>query len=138
MLAFSLSSSAELPEWPAPHGKPDFKKILDMRFGVIVHELCLDEGKANKLRPLYMEYCQKVGEIFRPQQKPKPKDQRTDAEVEQEIKADFTKAKKMVNLRETYYNKFRKILTPKQIEKIYDIERNEQRMIHQHRFAPKK
>lgn len=132
LLAFvSLTASADCQQ---PRQKPDFKSIVEKRFCVIVHELELDEAKAAKLKPLYMEYCRQMGDLFKPQPNKKPRDQRTDAEIEQDIKADFDRAKKMINLRETYYTKIRKLLTPKQIEKIYSIERDEQRKINQHRM----
>lgn len=126
--AFSLSVSANEPL----SGGPDFKEIVEKRYEVIVHELCLDDAKAKAVRPIYMEYCQKMGELFKPQPNSKPRDQRTEAEVEADIKREFCKAKQVVTLRETYYCKLRKYLTPKQILKIYDIERKEQRMIRQH------
>lgn len=54
----------------------------------------------------------------------KRKAERTDAETEEVIKYQFEMAKQKVEIREKYYTKFRKFLTPKQIEKIYDSERN--------------
>lgn len=126
--AFSLSVAANEPN----NGGPDFKQIVEKRYEVIVHELNLDDAKAKAVRPIYMEYCQKMGELFKPHANKKPRDQRTEAEVEAEIKADFCKAKQVISLRETYYCRLRKYLTPKQILKIYDIERKEQQMIRQH------
>ena len=53
----------------------------------------------------------------------KRKTERTDAETEEVIKHQFAMAKQKVEIREKYYAKFRKFLSPKQIEKIYDSER---------------
>ena len=130
LLTLSLSVCAESLQ----KGRPDFKQIVEKRFDVIAHELDLDKNKFNALKPIYMEYCRKLGGLFKfSPEKFKNRDQRTDEEIEQDFKADFTRARKMVDIRETYYNKFRKYLTPRQIEKIYDIERREQRMFHKHR-----
>ncbi len=127
MLSFCVSSQAQQRE------RPDYNKILEKRCEYIAHELNLDENKEKCFKPIYMEYCRKIGELFKPDPNRvrKPKDQRTDAEVEQEIKADFARAKKIVEIRECYYAKFRKILCPKQIERIYEIERKEQKTMHQ-------
>lgn len=130
LLAFTLSANADCPQ--QPNKKPDFQSIVEKRFCVIAHELCLDESKANQVRPLYFEYCKKMGELLKPKGPKKPMDQRTDAEIEQDVKANFAKAKSIVQLRETYYNKLRKLLTPKQIVKIYEIEQAEQRKFRQH------
>lgn len=126
MLSFSICSQAQKE-------RPDFKKIMEKRCEYIAHELNLDDNKEKAFKPIYMEYCRKIGELFKPDPNRvrKPKDQRTDAEVEQEIKADFARAKRIIEIRECYYAKFRKILCPKQIEKMYSIERKEQQTMHQ-------
>lgn len=126
MLAFCISSQAQKE-------RPDFNRINEKRCEYIAHELNLDENKEKAFKPIYMEYCRKIGELFKPDPNRvrKPRDQRTDAEVEQDIKADFARAKRIVEIRECYYVKFRKILSPKQIEKIYAIEKQEQQRMHQ-------
>ena len=53
-----------------------------------------------------------------------PRSTLTDAEVEQVIKARFAQSRKMLDIREKYYNEFRKILSPKQIAKIYQTEKS--------------
>ena len=47
----------------------------------------------------------------------------TDAEVEQHIKDRFAHSRMMLDLQEKYYTEFRKVLSPKQIEKIYQMEK---------------
>ena len=56
--------------------------------------------------------------------KPEPKPLLTDAEVEQQIKGRFAQSRRILDVREKYYNEFRKILSPKQIMKIYQTEQN--------------
>lgn len=131
LATLSITANAQNQQNNKP--RPDFQSIVEKRFCVIAHELDLDEAKTKSLKPLYFEYCRKMGELFKPGARKKSCD-RTDAEIEQDIKNDFAKAKQIINLRETYYAKLRKFLTPRQIEKIYDIERSEQRKIHQHNY----
>ena len=52
-----------------------------------------------------------------------PRSTLTDAEVEQVIKARFAQSRKMLDIREKYYNEFRKFLSPKQIQKMYNMEK---------------
>lgn len=56
--------------------------------------------------------------------KPQPKSVLTDAEMEQQIKGRFAQSRKILDVREKYYDEFRKILSPKQIMKIYRTEQN--------------
>ena len=120
-------------EAQAQRERPDFNTILEKRCEYITHELNLDDSKEKAFKPIYMEYCKKMAELFKPDpNKRKPKDQKTEAEVEQDIKDNFARAKKIVCIREYYYAKFRKFLTPKQIVKIYEIERQEQQKMNKH------
>lgn len=137
ILAFSLGAYACGPGMQN-QGKPSFQQIVEKRYEVIVHELNLDDHKAKAVKPIYLEYCRKCGEIFKPKGPKKSRDQFSEAEMETMIKDNFKKSREILNLRETYYNKLRKYLTPKQLVKIYDIERREQRMIRQHHEKQRK
>ena len=53
-----------------------------------------------------------------PQEKAIP----TDAEIEKRIKDGFAREKALLNAKERYYNEFRKVLTPQQIQKMYTME----------------
>ena len=46
----------------------------------------------------------------------------TDAEAEKEIKARMERSQKILDLREKYYKEYSKFLTPKQIQRVYDLE----------------
>ena len=50
--------------------------------------------------------------------------QLTDADIEKRILDGFTRSKKILEIRERYYKEFRSFLTPRQIEKIYSLERD--------------
>ena len=54
----------------------------------------------------------------------RPPNRPTDAEVEQAIKARFAQSRKILDVREKYYNEFRKFLSPKQIQKMYNMEKH--------------
>ena len=44
----------------------------------------------------------------------------TDAEVDKMMRERFAVSRKMLDVREKYYDEFRKFLTPKQVQKIFD------------------
>jgi hypothetical protein len=47
----------------------------------------------------------------------------TDAEVEKSIKDQFDHSQKILTLRQEYYKKYSKFLTPKQIQRVYELEK---------------
>lgn len=47
--------------------------------------------------------------------------------MEKAIKDRFAQSRKILDIREKYYNEFRKILSPKQIMKIYQLEKGNAR-----------
>ena len=44
----------------------------------------------------------------------------TDAEVDKMMRERFATSRKMLDIREKYYDEFRKFLAPKQVQKIFD------------------
>jgi hypothetical protein len=44
----------------------------------------------------------------------------TDAEVDKKMRDRFKQSRKMLDIREKYYDEFRKFLSPKQVQKVYD------------------
>jgi hypothetical protein len=58
------------------------------------------------------------------------KELQTDAEVEKMIKKRFAQSRKMLDIREKYYDKFRKFLSPKQIQKVYEMDMKDTRRFH--------
>lgn len=112
----------------------DREQMQKMQYDQIIKELALDDATAAKFAPAYKQYMtelqairtvEKRGDASRKAavDKQTPKPIPTDAEVEQAIKERFAQSRKMLDLREKYYAEFRKFLSPKQIQKIYAIEK---------------
>ena len=49
-----------------------------------------------------------------------PKQMPTDAEVDKMMRERFAQGRKMLDIREKYYDEFRKFLSPKQVQKVYE------------------
>ena len=109
-----------------------------MQCNQVVKALLLDDATAAKFTPVYMQYLKelsesrisnsrklKAKETATPEnvQKTEPKSIPTDAEVEKAIKDRFAQSRKILDIREKYYNEFRKFLSPKQIQKMYNMEK---------------
>ncbi len=125
--------------------RPTQEQMLQMQCNHIIKALALDDATAAKFAPVYKKYMEalrsvrKMGQPEKAQKKaggdnvekdknlknrPVPKPLPTDAEVEAAIKARFAQSRKMLDIREQYYNEFRKFLSPKQIQKMYNMEKN--------------
>lgn len=106
----------------------------------IVAALALDDATAAKFVPVYENYLTDMRAVHgmnagkkaaksvtkegtTPAAKPAVKPVPTDAEVEQAIKSRFAQSRKMLDVREKYYNEFRKVLSPKQIMRVYQLEK---------------
>jgi hypothetical protein len=82
----------------------------------------LDDAETAKFKPVYTKYMEEMRAV-RDMNPRAPRSTLTDAEVEQVIKARFAQSRKMLDIREKYYNEFRKFLSPKQIQKMYNMEK---------------
>ena len=102
--------------------RPDREKIQAMQCNQVVKALMLDDATAAKFTPIYLQYLKELRES-RISSSRKSKPIPTDAEVEKAIKDRFAQSRKMLDIREKYYDEFRKILSPKQIMKIYQLEK---------------
>jgi len=108
--AQSKKSKKEAPKDPTEH----FVKALE-----------LDDAAAAKFADVYKAYREDV-KALRPEKNGERKrpDEKTDAEVEAEIQAQFDQSQKLLDLRKSYYGKFREFMTPKQIQKFYMMEKH--------------
>lgn len=120
--------------------RPTQEQMIQLQSSQMVKTLMLDDATAAKFTPVYTRYLEELracrvmnqaGRGNRPsgvrnqttEAKPAVKPVLTDAEVEKQIKEQFAQSRKILDIREKYYNEFRKLLTPKQIAKIYQTER---------------
>lgn len=118
--------------------KPRFtpEQMMEMQTNRIVKALALDDATTAKFTPVYTQYLKDLrecrAEAWKQMKQDKAeagkqpgakKEMLTDAEVEQRIKDRFAHSRKMLDFQEKYYTEFRKVLSPKQIEKIYQMEK---------------
>ena len=133
---FSLSAQNQVNKDKRQRHTPE--QFMERQTNQMVNTLMLDDAAAARFVPVYQNYLKELREcrmMNRRQlssgqgteqkgMKPQPKPVLTDAEVEQQIKGRFAQSRKILDVREKYYDEFRKILSPKQIMKIYRTEQN--------------
>lgn len=115
--------------------RPTPEQMMQWQTNRMVKTLMLDDATAAKFTPVYEKYLKELRDCRMMNYKDKAKDKSaeakqtpkpmpTDAEIEKQIKDQFAQSRKILDIREKYYNEFRKILSPKQIVKIYQAEKN--------------
>ena len=121
--------------------RPTPEQMVQMQTKQIVNTLMLDDATAAKFTPVYEKYLKELRECrmmnFKPRArkdaaqgteantaKETRKPVMTDAEIAKMLKDQFAQSRKMLDIREKYYNEFSKILSQKQIMKIYQQEKS--------------
>ena len=101
------------------------EQFSEAQANAIAHSLALDDVTTKKFVDIFCAYkaqIRKNSPHFIKESKEKPL---TDEQVEQNIKAHFSFSHKLLDIRENFYTKFRKVLTPHQIQRIYEFEKRE-------------
>jgi len=86
----------------------------------IAADLALNEDLTAKFVDTYTQ-CQKEVWALGPRVKRNP--QGTEEQTEQQLKQRFEMSEKLLNIRQKYYKKYSTFLTQKQIERVYQIEK---------------
>ena len=139
-LGSQMTLSAQNKENKERKQHPTPEQMMQMQTNQMVRALMLDDATAAKFTPIYEKYlkereCRMMN--FKPRArkdaaqgteantaKETPKPVMTDAEIAKMLKDQFAQSRKMLDIREKYYNEFSKILSQKQIMKIYQQEKS--------------
>lgn len=94
----------------------------------IARELAFDETTAQKFLETYCAYQQEMWALG-PRHKAKAENEE---EAEQAIKERFERSQQILDLREKYYEEYSKFLTQKQIQRVYELERQAMNRLEKH------
>ena len=138
LMGSQMTLSAQNTDNKQKKQRPTPEQMVQMQTKQIVKTLMLDDATAAKFTPVYEKYLKELRECRMMTHKArteKTKAQGTDANVKKErpsmtddeiatmLRNQFTQSRKMLDVREKYYNEFSKILSQKQILKIYQQEK---------------
>ena len=104
---------------------PIRERILNAKFNEICRRMELEISKAEQLRPVYRSFEREKAALMldnRAGEFAFPDSSLTEKQQDEFYLQSLDKAKKLVELRETYYPKFRTVLTPKQVVQFNRIE----------------
>ena len=116
------------------HKRMTVEQMTDKQANKIVGDLGLDDKTAAKFKDVYAKYMKEMNDLrkegmdFRMRGRIQKGDtlakmkmqMPTDAEVDKMMRDRFKQSRKMLDIREKYYDEFRKFLSPKQVQKVYD------------------
>jgi len=111
-----------------PHQRMSREQLAEKQAKHIAHELAFDETTTQQFIETYCAYQQEVWALG-PRQKPEPTN---DEEAEQAIKERFERSQQILDLREKYYEEYSKFLTQKQIQRVYELERQAMNRLEKH------
>lgn len=134
VFGFTSLSAQEMPQQKdRPRLTPE--QLAEHKANEIASQLAFDDATASKFVATYTDYQKEVEAIRQSAPQPLKADSlRSDEETEQSIKAGFENQQKMLDLRKEYYEKYRKFLSPKQIERVYSLDREERNQPMRPRF----
>lgn len=88
----------------------------------IANQLALNDETSEKFT---IEYCSYMKELWAigPRAGKKQQGEMTDAQAEAKTKQDFERSQKILDLRTKYYKRYSNFLTQRQIQRVYEIEK---------------
>ncbi|MCE5347531.1 MAG: hypothetical protein LLG13_14775 [Bacteroidales bacterium] len=110
------------------------ERILIAKMQEIKRSLDLDQATVNRLSPIYRQYEKEIEGIkIRGQERLMiiNSDSLTAEEAESLVLTQLQNAKKLLDIREEYYYKFKTVLSPQQIIKLYQTEAEIRRKVMQ-------
>ena len=136
MVASTCMAMVQQPEGGKKPGEgkgkcPNMEQLTKMQAARISQSLGLDDKTSQKFIETFSQ-CRKEMAASRPRHQHKKRMEMTDAEVDKAIKADFAQGRKLLDIREKYYKAYSKFLSPKQIQRVYDMERQDMQRFAKH------
>lgn len=88
----------------------------------IARQVPLNDKKTARFIPVY---CRKQQEIWAlaPQRRRQKQQGNGNDEAQADIEARFSRSEKVLAIRKKYYKEYRRFLTPKEIERVYELEK---------------
>lgn len=109
-----------------PHGDPPRGGDPSVHIELIAQSLGLSDQRQSDFVEIYKHYNEEMGQIARRDRGGKDL---TDEQIEQRILQSFDHSEETTALKRKYYYKFKEVLSPKEILRMYNVEREFRRRI---------
>lgn len=108
------------------------EELAEKQARYIAHSIALDDKTTDRFVKTYGDFQKEIWALGPRISLRKQAGGDTDANIQQR----FERSKQILAIREKYYNIYRQFLTPKQIERVYELERQMMRQL-EHRHSPR-
>lgn len=136
MMMAACSTAVQAQDAPSKKQRKSREQVAEAQARHIAHSLALDDATAQQFIQAFQDYQKEVWALG-PKVHPGSKKNQTDAEAEKAIKSSFEHSQKILDLREKYYQRYSQFLTPKQIQRVYKLEKKAMKRIAKHRQMKK-
>lgn len=99
------------------------EQLAEVQARHIAQQLAFDDETTAKFVDTYSR-CQKEVWSLAPRKRVGKGASKNDRETEEAIEERFDRSQKLLDIRKKYYKEYSKFLTPKQIQRVYSIEKN--------------
>lgn len=100
------------------------EQMVEAQAQHIAKEMAFDDAVSARFVKTFCEYQKEVWALGPRQKSQRKGDQnQSEADAEKAMKERFEHSQKILNLREKYYGEYSKFLTQKQIQRVYQLER---------------
>lgn len=112
------------------------EQMMQRQTRYVVKQLELDDAKQDNFIAIYKKYQNELRSCHESMRNKfekkniKNHEELTDAQITERIEARFAQSRKILDIREKYYQEFKQILTPRQIQKMYRAEKEIQKKVH--------
>lgn len=127
ILSLFIASFCTMPAMAQKAGKGSEQRVAHM-----VQILALDDATSASFTPLYSKYRQEMQAARQKHKRIKPTKKKgggttplTDEQVRKNIETSFALSQSILDIRKKYYKEFLKILSPRQIDRLYNLEKKD-------------
>lgn len=133
-MALAITTSAMAQQQTKAPGKAKLtpEEVAQVQAKDIAYELGFGNELTDKFITTFCKYRMEMREANiqkKEASKGVDRNNMTEEQFETKIKAQFAHSRKVVDIREKYYNEYRKFLNPRQIERVYEIEKKQSEKI---------
>lgn len=139
MVCMSMGANAQNKQ-KKDGSRMSVEQLTELRAKRIATALALDDATAQKFTTTFCA-CQKelyAANKAMKENKGKKRSEMTDAEIETIQKDRFKQSRKLLDLREKYYGEYRKFLSARQVQRVYELEKQDFKKFASHAAKNKK
>ena len=101
------------------------EQLAEVQARHIANQMAFDDATSQKFMNAYCDYQRELWALGRKAM--------NDADTEKAIKNRFAQSQKILDIREKYYERYSKFLTQKQIQRVYELERQMMKRLGNHK-----